>query len=200
MACHSALCPLIFPISPINGGPCLSLFFLPLSLLPPRRRAAIHPRENVPFSVYTDVKILALAARYSTLPCPLYIDSSIHFISLFLTAIFPTTNHPATFASQASPAPALFPPPFFFFFLLYSFPFPFLSALSSFFLFSFHATASRAVSAREIGERNAGRAAALHYNQYDAIAPSTGIGAPPVHKTAGIYSRLCSMRISLSRG
>lgn len=127
-------------------------------------RRAIHisyPAELS--SVYIRINSHTSRAIYppSPPPRPSYIDSSIHFISLFLTAIFPTTNHLGTFAAR------LLVSPFFFFISL---PHRFR---------------------REIGERNAGRGAMLHCNQYDTIAASTNIGIT-VHGIVGIYSRLRS--------
>ena len=67
-----------------------------LSCVEPRRHSCIPAKLS---SVYIHINSHTSRAILPLL-CPLYIDSSIHFISLFLTAIFPTTNHLGTFAAR----------------------------------------------------------------------------------------------------
>jgi len=101
MARHSGPLPVNFSdIGDRRARSCL--FFLFHVRVPAPRR--IEPRRHscIPAklsSVYIHINSHTSRAILPLL-CPLYIDSSIHFISLFLTAIFPTTNHLGTFAAR----------------------------------------------------------------------------------------------------
>lgn len=165
MACHSGSLPVNF--SDIDDQRAV-LFVLSVFRTRPRVvHRAIHTSYPAKLSsVYIRINSHTSRAIYPSScppPHPSYIDSSIHFISLFLTAIFPTTNHLGTFAARLLVSLLLL---FFFISLPHRFR-------------------------REIGERNAGRGAMLHCNQYDTIAASTNIGII-VHGIVGIYSRLRS--------
>lgn len=102
MACHSGSLPVNF--SDIDDQRAV-LFVLSVFRTRPRVvRRAIHTSYPTKLSsVYIRINSHTSRAIYPSScppPHPSYIDSSIHFISLFLTAIFPTTNHLGTFAAR----------------------------------------------------------------------------------------------------